>query len=52
MLPQTIYANSLMTIDALFGMLMIALATGLIFARFSRPRARILFSRVTMIGGA
>jgi len=31
-------------------MLMIALTTGLLFARFSRPTARILFSRVAVIG--
>ncbi len=50
LIPQTVYANILVTIEALTGMLMIALATGLVFARFSRPTARILFSRVAVIG--
>ncbi len=50
LVPQTHYANILVTIEALFGMLMIALTTGLLFARFSRPTARILFSRVAVIG--
>lgn len=50
LVPQTVYANILVTIEALFAMLMIALTTGLIFARFSRPSARILFSRVAVIG--
>lgn len=50
LVPQTHYANILVTIEALFGMLMIALTTGLLFARFSRPTARILFSRISVIG--
>ena len=50
LIPRTVYANVLVTIEALIGMLMIALATGLVFARFSRPTARILFSRVAVIG--
>lgn len=50
LVPQTVYANILVTIEALFGMLMIALTTGLVFARFSRPTARILFSNVAVIG--
>jgi len=50
LIPQTIYANVLVTIEALYGMLMIALTTGLLFARFSRPTARILFSEVAVVG--
>jgi inward rectifier potassium channel len=50
LVPQTIYANVLVTIEALIGMLIIALTTGLVFARFSRPTARILFSQVATIG--
>lgn len=50
LVPQTVYANILVTIEALTGMLIIALTTGLVFARFSRPTARILFSRVAVIG--
>ena len=50
LVPLTIYANILVTIEALIGMLFIALTTGLVFARFSRPTARILFSKVAVIG--
>ena len=47
--PQGIPANLLVTIEALFGLLGVALATGLLFSRFSRPTARITFSRVAMM---
>jgi inward rectifier potassium channel len=49
MYPQTLYANFVMTVEVLFGMTGLALATGLIFARFSRPTARVLFSRMATI---
>src|ERR687885_996783 len=47
--PQTDYANLLVSIEALVGLLGVAMATGLMFARFSRPTARVLFSRVAVI---
>jgi inward rectifier potassium channel len=50
MYPATRYANIVMTVEAASGLLILALATGLVFARFSRPTARILFSRVAVIG--
>src|SRR5208282_3344797 len=43
--PATLYANLLVTVEVLLGLTGFALATGLIFARFSRPTARIMFSR-------
>lgn len=49
MYPQTDYANLLVSIEALFGLLGVAMATGLTLARFSRPTARVLFSRVAVI---
>lgn len=49
MYPGTFYANVLMTLETLIGLFGFALATGLAFARFSRPRARILFSRNAVI---
>jgi inward rectifier potassium channel len=49
MAPQTLYANILVTAEALMGMASFAVAAGLIFARFSRPTARILFSRVAVV---
>ncbi len=42
--PATFAADLLVTIESLFGLLGLALSTGLIFARFSRPTARILWS--------
>jgi inward rectifier potassium channel len=42
--PQTFYANSIVTIEAIASLLLIAVVTGLAFARFSRPIARVLFS--------
>lgn len=49
MYPRTAYANVLVAIEALVGLLGLAMATGLMFARFSRPTARVLFSRVAVI---
>ncbi len=43
--PQTAYAELIVTIEAVVGLLATALATGLVFAKFARPRARVLFSR-------
>ncbi len=47
--PQTDYAHIVATIESFTGIFFIALMTGLIFARFSRPRARILFSEIATI---
>ncbi|MGB3236749.1 MAG: ion channel [Geitlerinemataceae cyanobacterium] len=49
MYPKTAYANVLVTLEALLGLLGVAMATGLMFARFSRPTARVLFSKVAVI---
>jgi inward rectifier potassium channel len=42
--PVGLPANLIVTVESLFGLLSFALATGLLFARFSKPTARILFS--------
>jgi inward rectifier potassium channel len=47
--PQTFYAHSVATLEIFVGMSGIALATGMIFARFSRPRAKIMFSRYAIV---
>ena len=47
--PHGLAANLLVTIEALIGLLGFALATGLLFARFSRPNAKILYSRHAII---
>ncbi|WP_372365036.1 ion channel [Candidatus Uabimicrobium sp. HlEnr_7] len=49
MAPQTFYAHVIVTVASLAGLLSIALATGLIFAKFSRPTARIIFSKNAII---
>jgi inward rectifier potassium channel len=49
MRPATLYANILVSTEVLLGLMGFALATGVIFARFSRPTARILFSRVAVV---
>ena len=48
--PQTLYGHILTTIEIIFGVFGLAVMTGLIFVRFSRPAARILFSRSIVIG--
>jgi inward rectifier potassium channel len=47
--PASIAANLLVTLESLVGLLVFALATGLLFARFSRPTARIVFSERALI---
>ncbi len=48
-LPKTTYANVLVTAEAFFAILNIALATGIVFARISRPTARVVFSNKAVI---
>lgn len=47
--PQSMGANAIVSVEALTGLLGFAMATGLLFARFSRPRARIVFSHHALI---
>ncbi|MGC2112370.1 MAG: ion channel [Candidatus Korobacteraceae bacterium] len=42
--PVTIAANVVVTLEAVTGLIGFAIATGLLFARFSRPTAKVLFS--------
>lgn len=49
MYPATTAANLVMTLEAIVGALFYALLTGLFFARFSYPTARVLFSNVALI---
>lgn len=49
MYPKNDYANFLVAIEALFGLLGVAMATGLMFARFTRPTAKVMISRVAVI---
>jgi inward rectifier potassium channel len=47
--PVGMSANILVTAESFVGLLSAALATGLVFARFSRPNAAILYSRHALI---
>ena len=50
MYPATAYGHVVVTIEIIVGMFWVAVITGLIFVRFSRPTARILFSNSIVIG--
>jgi inward rectifier potassium channel len=47
--PQTTYGHLVATVEIICGMFWLAVMTGLIFVRFSRPTARILFSKGMVI---
>ena len=47
--PATVYGHIIVTIEIFLGMIWIAVITGLIFVRFARPTARILFSNCLVI---
>ena len=49
MAPQSLYADILVAIESFFGILTIALFAGIMFARFSRPFSRVVFSNVAVI---
>ncbi|MEA5597848.1 ion channel [Rivularia sp. UHCC 0363] len=49
MYPKTLFANILVAIEALLGLLGVSMGSGLVFARFSLPKARVMFSRVAVI---
>lgn len=48
--PATVYGHVIVTIEIFLGMIWLAVITGLIFVRFSRPTARVLFSTSILIG--
>ncbi len=47
--PITFYANCVVTGEAIISLLLIAVVTGLAFARFSRPHAKVIFSNEVVI---
>jgi len=47
--PTTTPANVLVTVESITGLLGLAVATGLVFARFARPHAKIIFSRNAVV---
>jgi inward rectifier potassium channel len=50
MAPVSLFAHVMVTIEAIIAMLGGALVTGLTFAKFSRPTARVLFANNMVIG--
>ena len=48
--PNGMAANTVVTVEALVGLMYQALATGLLFARFTRPTAVLLFSGRAVVG--
>jgi inward rectifier potassium channel len=49
MSPATFYGHCVATVEIVSGMLSLAVITSLVFARFSKPTARVLFSRDVVI---
>ena len=49
MSPKSLYSHIVSMTEIMVGMFGFAVATGLMFTRFSRPRSRILFSDVAVI---
>jgi inward rectifier potassium channel len=49
MYPQTLYGHVVSTIEIMTGIFLLAVMTGLIFVRFSRPIARVVFSKSVVI---
>jgi inward rectifier potassium channel len=49
MYPQTLYGHVVTTIEIMSGLFLLAVMTGLIFVRFSRPIARVAFSRSIVV---
>ncbi|MGI8890940.1 MAG: ion channel [Chthoniobacterales bacterium] len=49
MYPSNLYSNVITTVEIMGGLFLLAVMTGLIFVRFSRPTARIVFSRSVVI---
>ena len=48
--PQTHYAHAVVAIEVFAGLFFTATMLGLIFARMSRPRARLVFARRLVVG--
>jgi inward rectifier potassium channel len=50
MYPTSVAANSIMIVESVTSLIVTAVATGLVFAKFSRSTARVAFSRHAVIG--
>jgi inward rectifier potassium channel len=50
MYPSSVTANAIMIVESVTSLIVTALATGLVFAKFSRATARVAFSKHAVIG--
>ena len=48
--PADALSNTVVTVESFIGILLSAMITGVVFARFSTPYAKVIFSRVAIIG--
>ena len=48
--PTTVYAQCIVTLEALAGLLSLAIATGLTFSKFAKPSSRVIFTSRAVIG--
>ncbi len=49
LVPDDLYTNLVVTAETIVALLVLALVTGLLFSRFSRPTARVLFSSKAVV---
>ena len=49
MAPKDFYTDTVAAVESFFGILTIAVFAGIMFARFSRPVARVVFSKVAVV---
>ena len=49
MSPANAFGHVLVTIESFLGLIAVAVGTGLVFSKFSRPEARVAFSKVAVI---
>ena len=47
--PTVLYSHVVATVEIFTGLMSVALITGAVFARFSQPRARIMFTRYAVV---
>lgn len=48
--PADTYAHVIVTLESFVGIVLVAVTTGVFYARFATPMARVLFSRVAVFG--
>jgi inward rectifier potassium channel len=49
MAPKSVYVDSIVILEAFTGILYLGTVTAVMFARFSRPSSRVLFSKVAVV---